>query len=120
MVERKRLVGQKPSSQNGVSDLGDLDAWVKERDLGDAVTAPEPSEVVAEQPQDEAVPQIVRTKGRTDKRLKGKQPRYPHRVTVDMDSDLYERLRAVSYQDARPKSEIVRDAIEFWLSHHAS
>ena len=42
------------------------------------------------------------------------------RVTVDLDEDLYERLRAAAYAEHRPMAEIVRDLVRQSLPDRAT
>ena len=41
------------------------------------------------------------------------------RVTVDLDEDLYERLRAAAYAGHRPMADIVRDLLRQSLPDRA-
>ena len=43
---------------------------------------------------------------------------YPHRISFDMSTEQYKRLKFASFNNARPMNEILRDAIEEWLSSH--
>ena len=38
------------------------------------------------------------------------------RITVDMDDDLYEKLRRVAYTEHKPMAEIVRQLITWMLA----
>jgi hypothetical protein len=40
---------------------------------------------------------------------------YPHRVSFDMETDQYKRLKRASFEQETPMNEILREAIESWL-----
>ena len=41
--------------------------------------------------------------------------KFPHRISFDMTSEQYKRLKLASFQTDRPMNEILRDAVEAYL-----
>lgn len=41
---------------------------------------------------------------------------YPHRLSADFDSSQYKRLKRAAFEEDKPMTEIVRQAVEDWLN----
>ena len=46
---------------------------------------------------------------------KGKK--YPHRVSFDMERTQYRQLKKAAFESDRPMNEILREAVDQWLSN---
>ncbi len=46
---------------------------------------------------------------------KGNEKTYPHRISFDMDSSQYKRLKWASFDSSRPMNSILREAVEEWM-----
>ena len=44
--------------------------------------------------------------------------KYPHRVSFDMDTPQYKRLKRAAFEEERSMNEVLRDAIEEWMKAH--
>lgn len=75
------------------------DSWVKQ-----GGTDPE---IQTEQPEEEAIATPP-----TEDSGKGK---YPHRISFDMATPQYKRLKRASFEEETPMNEILREAVEDWL-----
>ncbi len=53
------------------------------------------------------------TKPEPEPEPKGKP--YPHRVSFDMTTEQYKRLKRASFEEERSLNEIIREAVEDWL-----
>lgn len=42
--------------------------------------------------------------------------KYPHRISFDMDTPQYKRLKQAAFESDRPMNEILREAVEIWLN----
>lgn len=57
------------------------------------------------------------TQGGLDPELPTEKPKtYPHRISFDMDTAQYRRLKRAAFECEQPMNEILRDALEDWLS----
>ena len=50
--------------------------------------------------------------------LEEKAKAFPHRVSFDMESPQYKRLKRAGFEQERAMNEILRDAVEDWLKVH--
>lgn len=41
--------------------------------------------------------------------------KFPHRISFDMDTPQYKRLKRASFDSDRPMNEVLREAVEDWL-----
>ena len=46
---------------------------------------------------------------------KANEKTYPHRISFDMDSSQYKRLKWASFDSERPMNSILREAVEEWM-----
>lgn len=95
MVKRPRIAS-KPTTPPPAAD-----AWVNSGGIDPEVkpTPPEP-----ETPQEKPPEQAEKT---------GKA--FPHRISFDMSSPQYKRLKRAAFEEERPMNEVLREAIEDWL-----
>lgn len=96
MVERKRRIAKKPTVAPGAEQWVNeqVDPEVREQvstDSREQVTTPEPN-----QEKDE-----------------GKA--YPHRISFDMTTAQYKRLKWASFDSEQSMNEILREAVEDWM-----
>ena len=90
MVERKRRkIAKKPQAQSSP------DSWVSDGGIDPEINLPS-SDSVAD---DEKV----------------QEKTYPHRISFDMDSSQYKRLKWASFDTERPMNSILREAVEEWM-----
>ncbi len=88
MVERKRRkIAKKPQAQF------DPDSWVSDGGLDPEINLP--SSVSDDE--------------------KANEKTYPHRISFDMDSSQYKRLKWASFETERPMNSILREALEEWM-----
>jgi hypothetical protein len=102
MVKRQRIVGkpgQKPAA----------DSWVQQGGIDPEIEAPSPPETPEPAPQ---------TETDKDAKQKGKASggTYPHRISFDMDTEQYKRLKWASFDSDRPMNDILREAVEEWMN----
>lgn len=93
MVERKRRIAKKPTSPPP-----EAEQWVNEQidpEVREQVST-DLREQVTEQGKDEAKP-------------------YPHRISFDMSTPQYKRLKFASFDSDRSMNEILREAVEDWM-----
>ena len=90
MVEKKRRkIAKLPQAQSNA------DSWVSDGGLDPEINLPS-SDSVAD---DEKV----------------QEKTYPHRISFDMDSSQYKRLKWASFDTSRPMNSILREAVEEWM-----
>lgn len=89
MVKRKRIAG-KPGQPPP-----EADSWVKSGGTDPEVQTPPESE--QPEPEDKGKP-------------------YPHRVSFDMASPQYKRLKRAAFEEERSMNEILREAVEDWMN----
>lgn len=98
MVKRQRIARKPPTPP------AEADAWVSSGGLD-----PE-----SNQKQEVELPAALEKPiAPTSPEEKGKA--YPHRVSFDMETPQYKRLKRASFEEERPMNEILRDAVEAWL-----
>lgn len=56
------------------------------------------------------------TPEQTHNDAQGKAKKYPHRVSFDMDTEQYKRLKRAAFESDRPMNELLRDAVDKYLS----
>lgn len=94
MVKRKRSrIASKPKSAPPAAD-----AWVSQGGLD-----PEAKKGTAESPP--ASPLATANKGK----------KFPHRLSFDMETAQYKRLKRAAFESDRPMNEILRETVEDWL-----
>lgn len=95
MVKKKPGFVQRPAIPPAAAD-----DWVKQGGTDPEIQKePEPvQEAIATPP--------------TEDNGKGK---YPHRISFDMATPQYKRLKRASFEEETPMNEILRDAVEAWL-----
>ena len=87
MVEKKRRkIAKLPQAQSNA------DSWVSDGGLDPEIKLP--SSVAEEKVQEKT---------------------YPHRISFDMDSSQYKRLKWASFDTSRPMNSILREAVEEWM-----
>ena len=92
MVERKRRkIAKKPQAQSSP------DSWVSEGGIDPEIKLPS------------SVSDSV------DNKEKVQEKAYPHRISFDMDSSQYKRLKWASFDTSRPMNSILREAVEEWM-----
>lgn len=96
MVTRKSRIGKKPSSS---ATSVNPDNWVKKGGIDPEAAPAAPS---VEQPAPET----------EDKKGKGA---FPHRISLDMDTPQYKRLKYAAFDSERAMNEILREAVEDWM-----
>lgn len=95
MVKRQRI------SKNPNSTPPEADSWVNAEDLAESkqetYSAP-PSE-------------------KQETRIKGKSSggTYPHRLSFDMKTAQYRRLKRAAFEQEQSMNEIIREAVDQWL-----
>ncbi|HEY9910143.1 MAG TPA: ribbon-helix-helix protein, CopG family [Thermosynechococcaceae cyanobacterium] len=92
MVKRPKIAS-KPATPPPAAD-----AWVSSGGIDPETAAPPPP----------IPPEAVESE-------KGK---YPHRVSFDMDTPQYKRLKRAAFEEERSMNEVLRDAIEEWMKAH--
>ena len=95
MVEKRSRIAKKPSTIPPIAD-----AWVTEAGLDPELQSPPTSE-----------PAVVEPAEASDK--KGKP--YPHRISFDMETQQYKRLKRASFETDQSMNELLREAAEDWL-----
>ena len=50
-----------------------------------------------------------------DEHKEGNEKSYPHRISFDLDSSQYKKLKWASFDSARPMNSILREALEEWI-----
>lgn len=93
MVKRQRIA-RKPDTPPPAAD-----AWVSSGGIDPEIVAP-PSDTAPTAP----VPEVTE-KGKT----------YPHRVSFDMETAQYKRLKRAAFEVERPMNDVLREAVERWL-----
>ncbi len=89
MVEKKRRkIAKLPQAQS------DPDSWVSDGGLDPEIKLPSSDSDVDEKVQEKT---------------------YPHRISFDMDSSQYKRLKWASFDTSRPMNSILREAVEEWM-----
>lgn len=98
MVKRQRIARKPPTPPAAA------DAWVSSGGL-DPETSQAPKAEPSAAPTPPAIPTPLEEKGKA----------YPHRISFDMETPQYKRLKRASFEEERPMNEILRDAVEAWL-----
>lgn len=93
MVKRKRIAG-KPGQPSPAAD-----SWVKRGGSDPEVQPFDKGKEPDVEAEDEGKP-------------------YPHRVSFDMASPQYKRLKRAAFEEGRSMNEILREAMEDWLKTH--
>lgn len=96
MVEKRSRIAKKPPTIPPIAD-----AWVTEAGLDPELQSPPPP----------SEPPSVEPAEASDK--KGKP--YPHRVSFDMATQQYKRLKRASFETDQSMNELLREAVEAWL-----
>ena len=95
MVERKRRkIAKKPQAQSSP------DSWVSEGGVDPEINLPS------------SISPTIEDK---DENKKEQEKSYPHRISFDMDSPQYKRLKWASFDSERPMNSILREAVEEWM-----
>ncbi len=103
MVERKRRkIAKKPQTPAQPNP----DTWVTEGGVDP-----------------EIVPPVKEETKKIEKKIEATTPEkpesektYPHRISFDMESTQYKRLKWASFDSERPMNSILREAVEEWMS----
>lgn len=95
MVKRQRI------SKNPNSTPPEADSWVNAEDLAES---------------QKETPSTPATEKR-ETRIKGKSSggSYPHRLSFDMETAQYRRLKRAAFEQERSMNEIIREAVDQWL-----
>ncbi|MBD2072417.1 hypothetical protein H6F86_00515 [Phormidium sp. FACHB-592] len=96
MVEKRSRIAKKPPTIPPIAD-----AWVTEAGL-------DPELQSQEQP---PLPTVAEPATLPEK--KGKP--YPHRISFDMETQQYKRLKRASFETDQSMNELLREAAEDWL-----
>jgi hypothetical protein len=96
VVEKRSRIAKKPPTVPQVADT-----WVNDAGL-------DPELQSQQQPPLPTVAEPV-----TLPEKKGKP--YPHRISFDMETQQYKRLKRASFDSDRPMNDILREAVEEWL-----
>ncbi|WP_199313418.1 ribbon-helix-helix domain-containing protein [Leptolyngbya sp. FACHB-671] len=101
----------------------EADTWVEKGGL-DPEIEPEPETETAPEP--EPKPALLAEKTEKGDRIelaqkqktKGKSAggAFPHRISFDVDTLQYKRLKRAAFEEDRPMNEIIREAVEEWLN----
>lgn len=94
MVEKRSRIAKKPPTIPPIAD-----AWVTEAGLDPELQSQQPQSAVTE-------PDPLPEK-------KGKP--YPHRISFDMETQQYKRLKRASFETDQSMNELLREAVEAWL-----
>ncbi len=90
MVEKKRgKIAKLPQAQS------DPDSWVSDGGLDPEINLSSSDSVAKDE--------------------KVQEKTYPHRISFDMDSSQYKRLKWASFDTSRPMNSILREAVEEWM-----
>lgn len=97
MVKRQRI-SKKPSSTPP-----EADSWVNAEDFAESSSQ---KETASAPPSD-----------KQESRVKGKSSggTYPHRLSFDMETAQYRRLKRAAFEQERSMNEIIREAVDQWL-----
>lgn len=97
MVKRQRI-SKKPGSPPP-----NADSWVNAEDSPNASS-------------EEETPATV-TSAKQETKIKGKSSggTYPHRLSFDMETSQYRRLKRAAFEQERSMNEIIREAVDQWL-----
>ena len=96
MVEKRSRIAKKPSTVPQVADT-----WVNDAGL-------DPELQSQQQP---PLPTVTEPVQLPEK--KGKP--YPHRISFDMETQQYKRLKRASFETDQSMNELLREAAEDWL-----
>ena len=112
MVERKRRkIAKKPQTQN-------LDSWVTEGGVDPEIESfilPDKVESVVP-PTKEKTKEVAKKAVPSTSEKSESEKTYPHRISFDMESPQYKRLKWASFETERPMNSILREAVEEWMS----
>ena len=98
MVEKKRRIARKPSTPPP-----EADRWIEQGGVDPEATKPtEPTPAPAPK---EPEPEPAKDEAKT----------YPHRISFDMETAQYKRLKWASFDSDRSMNEILREAVEDWM-----
>ena len=97
MVEKKRRIARKPSTPPP-----EADRWIEQGGVDPEATKP------AEPPPTPAPPK--------PEPEKDEAKTYPHRISFDMASPQYKRLKWAAFDSDRSMNEILREAAEDWMN----
>jgi hypothetical protein len=115
MVKRPRIA-KKPTTPPQ-----EADAWVEQGGLDPEIEPEQEPERVPE-PEPEPVAKKAEEGDRPEpapkQKTKGKSAggAFPHRISFDVDAPQYKRLKRAAFEEDRPMNEIIREAVEEWLS----
>lgn len=108
MVKRPRIA-KKPTTPPP-----EADTWVEKGGL-DPEIEPEQElepEPVAKKAEESDRPELVQKQKTKGKSAGGA---FPHRISFDVDTPQYKRLKRAAFEEDRPMNEIIREAVEEWL-----
>ena len=101
MVEkRRRKIAKKPETELSP------DSWVSEGGLDPEIKLPA-SVTTAHPDSDSEEP--------SEEKKEGQEKSYPHRISFDLASPQYKRLKYASFDSDRPMNSILREAVEEWM-----
>ena len=101
MVKRRQRIVGKPGQKPAA------DEWVEQGGIDPEIEAT-PSET-AETSQKAKGDKTIKQKGTASGGT------YPHRISFDMETEQYKRLKWASFDSDRPMNEILREAVEEWM-----
>lgn len=87
MVNKRKRLAKKPTAPSP-------DSWVKDGGLDPAI---QPTPIAEQEPEES----------------KGKP--YPHRVSFDMATAQYKRLKRAAFEEERSLNDVLREAVEDWM-----
>jgi hypothetical protein len=102
MVDKKRpKIAKKPTTPNP-------DSWVSEGGIDPEIQS-------STSPKSETTLPAPSTNEKEPKSDKENEKTYPHRISFDMDSSQYKRLKWASFNSECPMNSILREAVEEWM-----
>ena len=97
MVDKRRRIAKKPEKTSPQAD-----DWVTEGGVDPEI----------ESPASQAEP-VKPSTDEDDKTTEEKT--YPHRISFDLTTSQYKRLKWASFDSERPMNDILREAVEDWM-----
>lgn len=79
------------------------DSWVNSGGIDPEVQPSEPISV-----EEQKTPVVQEPQGKP----------FPHRISFDTTKEQYKRLKKAAFDEERSLNEIIREAVEDWLSNH--
>lgn len=103
VAPKKKRIAKKPSTPPPAAE-----AWIQEGGTDPENTTPAPPPLPAE-------PEPLPTSAMEVETEADQGKPYPHRISFDMSTAQYKRLKWASFDSSRTMNEILREAIEDWM-----